>query len=74
MKYPITKSQEELIDEIFQLSLLSLKTSKQQKRVYSEEDMINFSNWRSSTNTESFHKCNTIKEQLLLWKSLKFES
>jgi hypothetical protein len=40
-------------------------------KVYSEEDLIEFSIWRSSTNTTEFHRCSNIKEQLQLWKSLK---
>jgi len=40
-------------------------------KTYSEEDLIEFSIWRSSTYTTEFHRCSNIKEQLQLWKSLK---
>lgn len=30
--------------------------------------MIEFSIWRTSTNTEDFHNCKNIEEQLQLWK------
>jgi len=48
-----------------------LDKAAQQKGGYSEEDMVNFSIWRSSTNTEDFRKCNNTKEHLVLWQSLK---
>lgn len=38
---------------------------------FSEEDMIEFSIWRSTNNTQEFHSCEDVREQLNLWKQSK---
>jgi len=40
-------------------------------KVYSEEDVIDFSIFRTTTNTKEFHNCKNVYEQFNLWKSLK---
>jgi len=76
LKYPISKGGSMWMPTRFDLNQSYKQEGfvegyKKATKVYSEEDLIEFSIWRSSTNTTEFNKCNNIKEQLKLWQSLK---
>lgn len=38
---------------------------------FDENDLIDFSIWRSTNNTQEFHSCEDVREQLNLWKQSK---